>query len=53
VDGRDAAAVAETLATLLGDADLRTRMGAAGRAWTERAWRWDVLADRLRALLDA
>ena len=26
-------------------------MGAAGRAWVEQEWRWDVLAGRLRTLL--
>jgi phosphatidylinositol alpha-1,6-mannosyltransferase len=26
-------------------------MGAAGRAWVEQDWRWDVLAGRLRGLL--
>jgi phosphatidylinositol alpha-1,6-mannosyltransferase len=26
-------------------------MGAAGRAWVELRWRWDVLAAQLRALL--
>jgi phosphatidylinositol alpha-1,6-mannosyltransferase len=26
-------------------------MGAAGRAWVEEQWRWDVLAARLRELL--
>jgi phosphatidylinositol alpha-1,6-mannosyltransferase len=53
VGGRDVGAVAERLVELLRDADLRRRMGAAGRAWVERDWRWDVIADRLRALLDA
>lgn len=53
VDGRDSAAVAERLIALLGDAELRAGLGAAGRAWVEREWRWDVLADRLRTLLDA
>jgi phosphatidyl-myo-inositol dimannoside synthase len=41
------------LVELLGDADLRTRVGAAGRAWIEQAWRWDLIADRLRTLLDS
>ena len=44
---------AERLVVLLSDPDLRGRLGAAGRAWVERHWRWDVLADRLRGLLDA
>jgi len=53
VDGRDVPAVAARLVELLGDAALRERLGRAGRAWVEAEWRWDVLADRLRALLDA
>jgi phosphatidylinositol alpha-1,6-mannosyltransferase len=53
VDGRDVAEVAGRLVTLLGDPVLRQRMGRAGRAWVETDWRWDVLAERLRALLDA
>jgi phosphatidylinositol alpha-1,6-mannosyltransferase len=52
VDGRDAGAVADRLIELLRDAGLRARLGAAGRAWVERDWRWDVLSERLRALLD-
>jgi phosphatidylinositol alpha-1,6-mannosyltransferase len=53
VDGRDVSAVADRLIQLLRDDALRARMGAAGRAWAERDWRWDVLADRLHALLNA
>jgi phosphatidylinositol alpha-1,6-mannosyltransferase len=53
VDGRDASAVADALVPLLRDGELRARLGAAGRAWVEKEWRWDVLAQRLRALLDA
>ena len=52
VDGRDVEAVADRLSTLLVDDALRKRMGAAGRAWVEHDWRWDVLADRLRGLLN-
>jgi phosphatidyl-myo-inositol dimannoside synthase len=37
---------------LLTDESLRSRMGAAGRAWVERDWRWDVLADKLHVLLN-
>jgi phosphatidylinositol alpha-1,6-mannosyltransferase len=47
VDGRDVAAVADRLSGLL-----RDRLGGAGRAWVEQDWRWDVIAGRLRALLD-
>ncbi|SFC72240.1 glycosyltransferase family 4 protein [Streptomyces aidingensis] len=42
---------AERVVTLLGDADLRRRMGERGRAWVAERWRWDLLADRLRGLL--
>jgi phosphatidyl-myo-inositol dimannoside synthase len=52
VDGRDVSAVADRLVVLLRDEPLRQRMGAAGRAWVEAEWRWDLLAARLRALLD-
>jgi phosphatidylinositol alpha-1,6-mannosyltransferase len=52
VDGRDVPALAERLVTLLRDPELRARMGRAGRAWVDAEWRWDVLAGRLRDLLD-
>ncbi|MDT4984127.1 MAG: phosphatidyl-myo-inositol dimannoside synthase [Pseudonocardiales bacterium] len=51
VDGRDEHAVAEQLITLLADPDLRARMGAAGRAWVQRDWRWDVVARQLTEML--
>lgn len=51
VDGRDPGAVAERLVGLLLDRSLRERMGAAGRAWVEQDWNWDVLAQRLYGLL--
>ena len=51
MSGRDENAVVARLVRLLQDADLRARMGAAGRAWVEREWRWDVLARRLTDLL--
>jgi phosphatidylinositol alpha-1,6-mannosyltransferase len=44
--------VAARLVELLADPDRRARMGRAGRAWVEAQWRWDVLAQRLRGLLD-
>jgi phosphatidylinositol alpha-1,6-mannosyltransferase len=53
VNGRDVAAVADRVATLLGDPDLARRMGTAGRAWVEAEWRWDLQADRMRSLLEA
>jgi phosphatidyl-myo-inositol dimannoside synthase len=51
VDGRDVTALADRVATLLGDPEQARRMGAAGRAWVEREWRWDTQADRMRDLL--
>lgn len=51
VDGRDVPTIADRLVTLLQDRDLARRMGAAGRAWVEKEWRWDTQADRLAALL--
>ncbi|MFN2560164.1 MAG: glycosyltransferase family 4 protein [Jatrophihabitans sp.] len=52
VDGRDVPAVAARLTELLLDAGLRNRLGTAGRAWMQRDWRWEVLAERLGGLLD-
>ncbi|MEU6157288.1 glycosyltransferase family 4 protein [Streptomyces sp. NPDC047130] len=51
VRGGAPAEAAERIVTLLGDAELRRRMGERGRAWVEERWRWDLLADRLRDLL--
>ncbi|WP_037577256.1 glycosyltransferase family 4 protein [Phaeacidiphilus oryzae] len=51
VGGRDVGAVAARVAELLLDAGLRRRMGEAGRAWVEGTWRWNILAERLAALL--
>ncbi|MFF9348681.1 glycosyltransferase family 4 protein [Streptomyces sp. NPDC014734] len=42
---------ADRIVTLLNDPELRQRMGERGRAWVEEKWRWDLLAERLRALL--
>jgi phosphatidylinositol alpha-1,6-mannosyltransferase len=51
VDGRDEAAVARRLVRLLSDAELRARLGAAGRAWVEREWQWPVVAGHLTEML--
>ncbi|MCX3062377.1 glycosyltransferase family 4 protein [Streptomyces beihaiensis] len=42
---------ADRVVTLLRDPQLRRRMGERGRAWVEERWRWDLLAERLKALL--
>jgi phosphatidylinositol alpha-1,6-mannosyltransferase len=51
VNGRDPGQLADRVAGLLADRDLAKRMGAAGRAWVERDWRWATQADRMQDLL--
>ncbi|MFC9509890.1 glycosyltransferase family 4 protein [Streptomyces sp. NPDC057002] len=51
VRGGSAEQTAERVVTLLGDAELRRRMGERGREWVEEKWRWDLLAEKLKALL--
>ncbi|MDQ6849307.1 MAG: glycosyltransferase family 4 protein [Actinomycetota bacterium] len=51
VGGRDPALLTRRLVELLQDADLRRRMGAAGRSWVHQSWRWDVIAAILHELL--
>ncbi|MGW0816928.1 glycosyltransferase family 4 protein [Streptomyces viridiviolaceus] len=51
VRGGSAEQAADRIVTLLGDAELRRRMGERGRAWVEEKWRWDLLAERLTTLL--
>ncbi len=53
VGGRDLAALADRLISLLEDPAGAKAMGEKGRAWVERDWNWDVSATRLRALIDA
>jgi len=51
VDGRSPAQVVERIADLLNDPAKAQELGRRGRAWVERAWRWDLIADRLHGLL--
>ncbi|HTL22694.1 MAG TPA: glycosyltransferase family 4 protein [Mycobacteriales bacterium] len=51
VDGTSVEEVAARLVGLLADPAAARAMGAAGRAWVEKDWRWDVLAARLRGFL--
>jgi phosphatidylinositol alpha-1,6-mannosyltransferase len=51
VGGRDLPQLADRVAMLLADPDLARRIGAAGRAWVEREWRWQSQAHRLASLL--
>ena len=52
VDGRSAAQVSDRVSGLLLDPAAAAAMGARGRAWVGRQWRWDTLAGRLRGLLE-
>ena len=52
VVGTDVDGLANALTELLADAQLRTRMGSAGRLWMESEWSWPVIGARFRQLLD-
>lgn len=47
VDGRDVAAVARTVATLLGDPARAASMGRSGRRWMQQEWTWSQRAATL------
>jgi phosphatidyl-myo-inositol dimannoside synthase len=51
VRGGSVEETAERIVVLLGDAELRRRMGERGREWVEEKWRWDLLAEKLKTLL--
>jgi phosphatidylinositol alpha-1,6-mannosyltransferase len=51
VDGADLSALTAAIAELLQNEARATAMGAAGRAWVEHNWKWDVIVSRFRALL--
>ncbi|WP_330291655.1 glycosyltransferase family 4 protein [Streptomyces sp. NBC_00576] len=51
VRGRSVEETADRIIVLLGDAELRARMGERGRAWVEEKWCWDLLAEELKTLL--
>lgn len=51
VDGTSVPEVAAAVGGLLADPAAARAMGAAGRAWVQEQWRWDVMAQRLRGLL--
>ncbi|MGW1156795.1 glycosyltransferase family 4 protein [Streptomyces sp. NPDC002513] len=51
VRGGCAEETADRIITLLGDPELRRRMGERGRQWVAEKWRWDLLAEKLEALL--
>jgi phosphatidylinositol alpha-1,6-mannosyltransferase len=51
VSGRERSALVARVVGLLTDRDCARRMGAAGRAWVDAEWRWEIQAERMRALL--
>ncbi|MEV5876559.1 glycosyltransferase family 4 protein [Streptomyces sp. NPDC052101] len=51
VRGGEPTEAADRIVALLGDPELRRRMGERGRQWVEERWRWDLLAEKLKALL--
>jgi phosphatidyl-myo-inositol dimannoside synthase len=53
VNGRDVAAVAQAVATLLADPDRAAAMGRRGRRWMRQDWSWSRRAQRLQGWLTA
>lgn len=53
VDGRAVDQIGDAVSGLLADPDRAAEMGAAGREWVTGHWRWDALAARMAALLQA
>ena len=53
VGGRDIHALSDRLISLLQDPAGAKAMGEKGRAWVEREWNWDLVATRLRILIDS
>jgi phosphatidyl-myo-inositol dimannoside synthase len=51
VPGRDVEAIADRIAGLLADPAGARAMGEKGAAWVDREWRWELVADRLMAIL--
>ena len=51
VDGRDTAAVASCLGTLLSDPERAANLAAAGQKRVAEAWDWRVLAQQLEYVL--
>jgi phosphatidyl-myo-inositol dimannoside synthase len=51
VPGRDGAAVADRITSLLADPAGAAAMGEKGVAWIDREWRWELVAERLWQIL--
>jgi phosphatidylinositol alpha-1,6-mannosyltransferase len=52
VGGRDLVALTDRLVDLLSNPAKAAAMGAAGRAWIERDWRWEAQAARMTDVLN-
>ncbi|MGW4536082.1 glycosyltransferase family 4 protein [Nocardia sp. NPDC004340] len=52
VNGRKLESLADAIVDILSDRDAAAAMGAAGRAWVQQQWRWDLMGQRLQQLLD-
>lgn len=51
VSGRNAGMLAERLIQLLADPAGAAAMGEKGKAWIDREWTWDLVAERLQKIL--
>ncbi|MFE3059278.1 glycosyltransferase family 4 protein [Nocardia sp. NPDC059239] len=52
VNGRSAEELTDAIVDILSDRDAAAHMGAAGRAWVQQQWRWDLMGARLQHLLN-
>ncbi|MFJ9366343.1 glycosyltransferase family 4 protein [Nocardia sp. NPDC101769] len=52
VNGRSAEELTDAIVDILSDRDTAASMGAAGRAWVQQQWRWDLMGARLQQLLN-
>ncbi len=52
VSGRSAGLLAERLIELLADPAGAAAMGEKGKAWIDREWTWDLVAERLQKILE-
>jgi phosphatidylinositol alpha-1,6-mannosyltransferase len=52
VPGRDVEALSDRISELLSDPAGAAAMGEKGRAWIDREWTWDRVAEKLKAILE-
>jgi phosphatidylinositol alpha-1,6-mannosyltransferase len=51
VDGTSATAIAEAAIRLLSNAEYAEKLGAQGRGWIVKEWRWEIWAEKFQTLL--